>query len=301
MSQPVLVYATRKSPLALAQSRAFANTVLQANAGLTIEELTVVTTGDRVQDRPLADVGGKGLFVKEIEEALLERRADIAVHSMKDVPAELPAGLELLCIPKREDPRDVLVAPRFGTLAQLPQGARVGTGSARRKLALLRLRPDLQVLPLRGNVDTRLGKADSGELDAVVLAGAGLNRLSLGHRATDWLDPQSFVPAVAQGALGIEARGDDARVRAWLESVHHIETALCVEAERAVMRALGGDCHTPLGVHAVREGAQMQLRAWVSSPDGQAYREGTRLAAWPASASEARALGTSLGEELAAP
>ncbi len=298
MSQSKLVYATRKSPLALAQSRAFAARVASANPGLVIEELQIVTTGDRVQDRPLADVGGKGLFVKEIEEALLDGRADIAVHSMKDVPSDLPDGLGLVCIPTREDPRDVLVAPRFGRLSALPEGARVGTGSARRKLALLRLRPDLNVMPLRGNVDTRLGKADSGELDAVVLAGAGLNRLSLGERATEWLAPDAFVPAVAQGALGIEARIDDARVQVWLSSVHCADTAICVEAERAVMRALGGDCHTPLGVHAVKQGATMMLRAWVAEPDGTLYREGVHSKPWPNTPVEARALGAELGLEL---
>ncbi len=298
MSQGKLVYATRKSPLALAQSRAFAARVAAANPGLLIEELQVVTTGDRVQDRPLADVGGKGLFVKEIEEALLDGRADIAVHSMKDVPSDLPSGLELVCIPTREDARDVLVSPRFGGLAGLPRGARVGTGSARRKLALLRLRPDLNVMPLRGNVDTRLGKADSGELDAVVLAGAGLNRLGLGARATDWLAADTFVPAVAQGALGIEARSDDSRVRALLVSVHCADTAIGVEAERAVMRALGGDCHTPLGVHAVKQGALMVLRAWVAEQDGSAYREGMHSKPWPNTASEARTLGAELGKEL---
>lgn len=298
MTSNRLTYATRKSPLALAQSRAFVGTLAAAHAGLSIDELTVVTTGDRVQDRPLADVGGKGLFVKEIEEALLEGRADIAVHSMKDVPAELPPGLQIVCIPKREDPRDVLIAPRHGKLADLPQGAKVGTGSARRVLSLLRLRPDLQVMPIRGNVDTRLGKADSGELDAVVLAGAGLKRLGLEARATEWFSPEAFVPAVAQGALGIEARSSDARVLSLLATVHSVSDALCVEAERAVLRELGGDCHTPLGVHAHFVGAEVHLVAWVAEPDGAKLRQGMRKGV-VSTVSEARALGEDLGAELA--
>ncbi|MBL8610779.1 MAG: hydroxymethylbilane synthase, partial [Myxococcales bacterium] len=199
-----VVYATRKSALALAQSRAFVARLVASSPGLEVAEEQVVTTGDKIQDRPLSEVGGKGLFVKEIEEALLDGRAHFAVHSIKDVPAELPPGLELVCIPRREDPRDVLVAPRHGTLAALPAGARVGTSSLRRAIALSRARPDLVIGPLRGNVDTRLRKVDAGEHDAIVLARAGLVRLGLEARATDVLAPEISLPAVGQGALGIE-------------------------------------------------------------------------------------------------
>ncbi|MCW5836243.1 MAG: hydroxymethylbilane synthase, partial [Labilithrix sp.] len=216
---PRLVYATRRSALALAQCRAFVARLAAAHPGLELVEEQVVTTGDRIQDRPLSEVGGKGLFVKEIEEALLERRADIAVHSIKDVPATLPDGLAIACIPLREDPRDVLVAPRHGTLAALPAGARIGTSSLRRAANVLAARPDLVIVPLRGNVDTRLRKVDAGEADGIILARAGLVRLGLGDRATEVLSPEVSLPAVGQGALGIEARVDDAATRALLASL----------------------------------------------------------------------------------
>src|SRR5579863_2100169 len=248
---PLLVYATRRSALALAQCRAFCAALAAKHPGLELVEEQVVTSGDRIQDRPLSEVGGKGLFVKEIEEALLERRADFAVHSIKDVPGVLPEGLVIACVPTREDPHDVLVSPRYGTLAALPQGARVGTSSLRRKVALLAARPDLQVVPLRGNVDTRLRKVDAGEADAIVLARAGLVRLGLEDRATSVLEPNVSLPAVGQGALGIEARAKDERVLAVLASLHHAGTATCVAAERGVMEALEGDCKTPLGAHAL--------------------------------------------------
>lgn len=293
-----LVYATRKSQLALAQSRAFVERVRGVRPGLEIAEEQVVTTGDRIQDRPLSEVGGKGLFVKEIEEALLERRADFAVHSIKDVPAELPPGLRLVCVPKREDARDVLVAPRHGALADLPPGAKVGTSSLRRAIALSRARPDLVIGPLRGNVDTRLRKVDAGEHDAIVLARAGLVRLGLEGRATDVLAPEVSLPAVGQGALGIEGRDGDDETAGILAALDDVDTRVAVEAERGVLRALGGDCKTPIGAYAVRQGSELFLRAFVSQPDGSGYRSGERRVAFPTSYADAAAVGSDLGTFL---
>jgi hydroxymethylbilane synthase len=281
-------YATRRSALALAQCRALIARLHALHAALETSELLVVTTGDRIQDRPLAELGGKGLFVKEIEEALLDGRADFAVHSIKP----------------REDPRDALVAPRHGTLAALPAGARVGTSSLRRRASLLAVRPDLRVEPMRGNVDTRLRKADSGEWDAVVLARAGLLRLGLAGRATEILEPEVSLPAVGQGALGVECRAGDEGVLALLATVHDQETATCVAAERGVLLALGGDCKTPLGAYAQRVGPGLRIRAFVVPAGLGATASGPvsvdRRAAWPAAESEAHALGLAVGQELLA-
>jgi hydroxymethylbilane synthase len=297
-----LVYATRRSALALAQCRAFVKALVDAHAArgvtLPVQEEQVVTSGDRIQDRPLSEVGGKGLFTKEIEEALLDRRADIAVHSIKDVPGVLPPGLALVCIPKREDPRDVLVSPKYGTLAELPQGARVGTSSLRRAVALLAHRPDLTIVPIRGNVDTRLRKVDAGECDAIVLARAGLVRLGIEARATETLAASVSLPAVGQGALGIECREDDARSRELLAPLNDQLSSTCVAAERGVMVALEGDCKTPLAAYAIQEGERMILRAFVARPDGSRLHRGERSVIWPKNDAEARAIGLDLGAEL---
>jgi hydroxymethylbilane synthase len=293
-----LVYATRRSALALAQSRAFVSRLQVAVPGLTVTELQVVTSGDRIQDRALSEVGGKGLFVKEIEDALLERRADFAIHSMKDVPASLPPGLLLGCVPAREDARDVLVAPRHGTLDALPPGARVGTSSLRRAVSLRARRADLQVISLRGNVDTRLRKVEEGECDGIVLARAGLVRLGLETRATQVLPIEASLPAPGQGALAVECREADAEVRAVVAVLHDPAAALCVAAERGVLFALGGDCKTPLGAHAEMRDDSLRLRAFVAHPDGTGYRSGERSAARPATEAEARALGLELGRSL---
>jgi len=284
--------------LALAQCRAFVARLRAAHPGLEAEELQVVTTGDRIQDRPLSEVGGKGLFVKEIEEALLELRADFAVHSIKDVPGTLPEGLVIACVPAREDARDVLVAPRHGSLAALPPGARVGTSSLRRAVALRRARPDLVTVPMRGNVDTRLRKVDAGECDAIVLARAGLVRLGLADRATESLEPEVSLPAVGQGALGIECRAGDAATLAALAPLHDAATATCVAAERGVMVALEGDCKTPLGAYALRTGDVMHLRAFIAEPDGGRLRTGERRVPWPTREDEAARVGRDLGAEL---
>lgn len=306
---PRLVYATRRSALALAQCRAFVARVKAAHPDLELVEEQVVTTGDRIQDRPLSEVGGKGLFVKEIEEALLERRADIAVHSIKDVPAALPEGLALVCVPLREDPRDVLVAPRHGKLANLPRGAKVGTSSLRRAACLRAARPDLDIVPLRGNVDTRLRKVDAGECDAIVLARAGLVRLGLADRATEVLSPEVSLPAVGQGALGIEARAEDASTIARLAALADATTERCVYAERGVLAALGADCKTPLGAYAERidgdgtpggAGAvTMRLRAFVVGTGGAITRQ-DETAAWPTDSAEAAAFGLRVGRGLSA-
>jgi hydroxymethylbilane synthase len=294
-----LVYATRRSALALAQCRAFVARLRGIHPELELIEEQVVTTGDKIQDRPLSEVGGKGLFVKEIEEALLSRRADLAVHSIKDVPGTLPAGLVIACVPAREDARDVLVAPRHGTLASLPAGARVGTSSLRRAVSLRAARPDLVIVPMRGNVDTRLRKVDAGECHAIVLARAGLVRLGLAARATETLSPDVSLPAVGQGALGIECRDDDATTRKLLSALHDEATSRCVAAERGVMIALEGDCTTPLGAHGERDGdGGVRLRAFVADPDGSRLRRAEERAAWPASDADAEAFGRGVGAKL---
>jgi hydroxymethylbilane synthase len=293
-----LTLATRRSKLALAQSRAFARELEAATPGLRIAELEIVTSGDKTQDKPLQDIGGKGLFIKELEEALLDGRADFAVHSIKDVPAELAPNLFIACIPRREDPRDVLVSRTGGGLANLPKGARVGTSSLRRAVAVRAVRPDLVIEPVRGNVDTRLRKVDEGEYDAIVLAFAGLRRLGLAARATEVLEPDVCLPAIGQGALGIECRTDDARVRRILATLADPETTTCVEAERAVMLAVEGSCKTPVAAHARREGDTLVLRAMLADPDGSNVRFGERRAPFPAEAHEARRMGLDLGAEL---
>lgn len=299
MTMSQLILATRRSALALAQSRAFARSLEAARAGLSVTELHVVTSGDRIADRPLYEVGGKGLFVKELEEALLDGRAHFAVHSFKDVPAEVAPGLAIACVPAREDPRDVLITKGGVSLEGLSAGARVGTSSLRRASALLSARPDLSIVPLRGNVDTRLRKLDEGHVDAIVLALAGLRRLDLEARATNVLSPEVMLPAIGQGALAIECRADDVETHEALAAVHDVETATRVAAERGVMRALGADCHTPVAAHAVRQADELFLRAFVTEPDGSRMRRAERRVAWPASEADADRVGHDLGEELA--
>ncbi|MCU0686978.1 MAG: hydroxymethylbilane synthase [Polyangiaceae bacterium] len=298
MSGRELVLATRRSALALAQARAWASDLLARRPGLSVRELHVVTTGDRITDRPLQAIGGKGLFLKEIEEALVERRADFAVHSIKDVPAELASGLRLAAIPPREDPRDALVTREGRPFADLPQGGLVGTSSLRR-VALLRLkRPDLRFAPLRGNVDTRLRKLAEGECDAIVLAYAGLRRLGLGDRATEVLSPELSLPAVGQGALGIECREGDDETATDLASTHDVETSLAVSAERGVMVAVGGSCQVPVAAYGRREGSEMHLRAMLADAEGFEPRFAEERFAWPADDAEARARGEALGRTL---
>ncbi len=295
-----LTLATRKSKLALAQSRAFAERLRAAHDGLEVTELQLTTSGDRFAQERLQDIGGKGLFVKELEEALYDGRADFAVHSIKDVPAALAPGLALGCIPEREDPRDVLVSKGDRRLAELPAGARVGTSSMRRALSLTAARSDLEIVALRGNVDTRMKKVEDGELDAVVLALAGLRRLGLADRASETLSVEVSLPAVGQGALGIECREGDERVTAILGALAHRETALAVAAERAFMAAVEGSCRLPIAAHAMRSSdSELELRAFVADPDGSRIRRGSRRAPFPDTAEAAERLGADLGRELA--
>jgi hydroxymethylbilane synthase len=272
---------------------------LRRDETLEVRELLVVTSGDRVVDQPLAEVGGKGLFVKEIEEALLDGRADFAVHSMKDLPAALAEGLVVASIPAREDPRDALIAPRCRTLAALPRGARVGTSSPRRASALGAIRPDVEIVPLRGNVDTRLSKVDRGDCDAILLARAGLIRLGLEDRATEILEPETVLPAVGQGALGIECRVGDEDVISLVGRLHDAETASRVAAERGVLAAVGGDCHSPVAAYADSVDRRLRLRAWVDL--GNAIRAGAIEIPWPSTVAEARAAGEEVGRRLLNP
>jgi hydroxymethylbilane synthase len=297
MSDP-LVYATRKSALALAQSRALVAELARLRPELTITELTVTTTGDKIQDRSLTEIGGKGLFVKEIEEALVERRADIAVHSLKDVPGEVTPGLLIGCVPKREDPRDVIVSRSGATLLELPTGAKIGTTSLRRQLQLRALRPDFVLVPLRGNVDTRIRKCRDGEVDAIVLARAGLVRLGRAEEATEVLEPELSLPAVGQGALAVELRVGDERTAALIDPLRDEETSRAVAAERGVMIAVQGGCQTPVAAYAIRSHGGFWLRALLADPDGTRVRRGERRAGYPSSDAEAEALGRELGEEL---
>lgn len=298
MSRSRVVVATRKSALALAQSRAFIARLAALHPSVTFEELLVTTTGDVVQDRALSEIGGKGLFVKEIEEALLDGRADIAIHSLKDVPPQLLPSLAIDCIPEREDPRDVLVSKSGLPLAQLPPGSRVGTGSLRRRVQLLAFRSDLEVVSIRGNVDTRLRKAESGELDAVVLARAGLNRLGWSARATESIAPEVMLPAVGQGALGIEQRADDREVSELLAPLSHPDTKILVTAERGVMLAINGNCTTPVAAFGLRQGDSLFLRAFLAEPDGSRPRSVETTLPFPESTEAAAEIGRKLGAQL---
>ena len=252
--------ATRESRLALWQAE-HVRALLGQRFGMAVELLGMTTLGDQILDRALSKVGGKGLFVKELETALEDGRAHLAVHSLKDVPMELPEGFVLAAVLEREDPRDAFVSVRHASVSALPQGARVGTSSLRRVVQLLAMRPDLQVEPLRGNLDTRLRKLDEGGYDAIILAAAGLMRLGLGERIRGRLEPAQMLPAAAQGALGIEVRADAHALRARLAELTHRPTWLAVHAERAVSRALGGSCSLPLAAHATWQGDALQVDA----------------------------------------
>lgn len=257
-----------------------------------------MTTGDKIVDRPLADIGGKGLFLKEIEEKLLEGAADIAVHSMKDVPPDVHPDLLLACVPEREDPRDVLVSTRGETLANLKQGATLGTSSLRRGVQLKLLRPDLRIVPIRGNVETRIRKCREGEVDATILAQAGINRLALHHEVAETLSADISLPAVGQGALVIEIRKDALDLKELLLTMQHHETAVITSAERGVMSAVEGDCKTPVAAFGERVGETLRLRAILAEPDGSRFRKEEVTAAFPTSQSAAFDLGRILGQRL---
>jgi hydroxymethylbilane synthase len=291
-----LVIGTRGSPLARWQAEHVADRLRAAHPGLEVTLSIIVTEGDRFQTGPLIEVGGKGVWVKDIERALLEGTADLAVHSLKDVPAELAEGLALVAIPPRADPRDALVSRSGAGLAALPAGARVGTSSLRRVCQLAVARPDLAVELLRGNVDTRLRKVAEGTVDAAVLACAGLDRLGHGARIAERIDPEVMLPAIGQGALALEARGNDQRVRALVRPLSDAAGEITVAAERALLAGLGGSCRTPLGGHATLAGDRLTVRGLVGRPDGsEILRE-----VMEGSAAEAADLGTELARRLRA-
>ncbi|MEO1223064.1 MAG: hydroxymethylbilane synthase [Pseudomonadota bacterium] len=298
--KPLLTIGTRGSPLALAQANEVRRLLGEAHDDLAAPDAVAIkvikTTGDRVQDRTLAEIGGKGLFTKEIEEALIDRGIDIAVHSMKDVPTWLPTGLEIGCLLRREDPRDALIAKIGSSIADLPAGTIVGTASLRRQAQVLALRPDLTVVPLRGNVETRLRRLAEGKVDATLLAMAGLNRLGRRDAVTAALEPEEMLPAVAQGAIGVEIRSDDDAVRNRLVPLNCELTAQRVAAERALLAVLDGNCRTPIGALAETDGQSVRFRGLVAHPDGawvhRVARDGTLA--------DAATLGRDAGEELLA-
>ncbi len=294
MLDKIFRIATRQSPLALWQAHYVQQRLMAAHPGLRVELVPMVTKGDVILDTPLAKVGGKGLFVKELELAMLENRADLAVHSMKDVPVAFPEGLGLVTICEREDPRDAFVSNHYDSLDELPQGAVVGTSSLRRQSQISERRPDLVIRSLRGNVGTRLSKLDAGEYDAIILATAGLKRLELEARIRQPLPAEISLPAVGQGAVGIECRLDDSELIGLLQALNHDDTAVCVKAERAMNTRLEGGCQVPIGSFALLEGDELWLRGLVGAPDGSVMVRGERRGP----RAEAEAMGISLAEEL---
>lgn len=283
---------TRGSKLAIVQAELVAS--MLRSCGESCEIKTIKTTGD-VTDRPLLELGGKGLFVKEIEEALLRGEIDLAVHSMKDVPADIPNGLFLAAFPKREDPRDVFLSKKFQRLDDLPQGARIGTSSPRRLSQLKDWREDLSILPIRGNVDTRIAKLEKGEFDAIILAAAGLIRLGRANEIREYLTIETMIPSVGQGVLALETRADDDELKEKLHRIcHHEETALAVKAERTFLKTIGGDCYTPLAAYAELKNERITMTAYLGSLNGgRGYVDH-----FEASLNEAEELGKSLADRL---
>lgn len=296
MTRRVIRIATRKSALAMWQAEYVQEQLTKTHPGLQVALLPMSTKGDKILDTPLAKVGGKGLFIKELEIAMQEGRADIAVHSMKDVPVEFPDGFGLHAICERENPYDAFVSNRFDTLDTLPQGAVVGTSSLRRQCQLRKARPDLEIRDLRGNVNTRLAKLDAGEYDAIILAAAGLIRLDMQDRIRQALPASLSLPAVGQGAVGIECRNDDAELIALLAPLNHAETATRVTAERAMNARLEGGCQVPIGSFAQLTDGQLTLSGLVGSPDGNQILEATMSGA----PEQAEQLGIKVAEDLLA-
>jgi hydroxymethylbilane synthase len=294
MSSREIRIATRKSALALWQAEYVKTRLEKAHPGLLVTLVPMVSRGDKLLDSPLSKIGGKGLFVKELETALLENEADIAVHSMKDVPMDFPEGLGLFCICEREDPRDAFVSNTFASLDELPQGSIVGTSSLRRQAQLLTRRPDLEIRFLRGNVNTRLAKLDAGEYDAIILAAAGLIRLGFEDRITSAISVDDSLPAGGQGAVGIECRSADSVIHALLAPLHHQDTATRVTAERSLNKHLNGGCQVPIACYAVLEGEQIWLRGLVGDPSGGLLLNAEARAP----RADAEALGVQVAEDL---
>ena len=292
----MLRIATRESPLALWQAEHVRARLQTAHSGLDVQLVPMTTRGDQILDTALSKAGGKGLFVKELEQAMLENRADLAVHSMKDVPAQQPEGLELIAFLEGEDPRDAFVSNLYAKLEELPQGAQVGTSSLRRQTQLATHRPDLKIGLLRGNVGTRLRRLDEGRFDAILLACAGLRRLGLGDRIRESLDVEHFIPAIGQGVIGIEARCGDARTRDLVSVLHDPTSHIRLRAERALNARLGGSCQVPVAGHAIVDGEQLRMQALIGSPDGsRSVRDRIE-----GSCRDAETLGVQLAERLLA-
>ncbi len=296
MAEKIIRIATRKSPLALWQAEHVAERLERAFPGLKTELVKMTTRGDKILDAPLAKVGGKGLFVKELEQGMLEGTADVAVHSMKDVPVEFPEGLHLAAILTREDPTDAFVSNRYASLEELPADARIGTSSLRRQCQIKERYPGAEILSLRGNVNTRLARLDAGEFDAIILASAGLKRLGMAGRITECLDPGISLPAIGQGAIGIECRSDDAEVNEMLSALHDHDTSICVSAERAMNARLNGGCQVPIAGFAQLQGNQLVMRGLVGSPDGTVIFR----AAQSGTPDQAESIGRSIAEDLLA-
>ena len=290
-----LIIGTRQSKLALWQANYIAGELSRHYPDCAVELVKIVTSGDRILDVPLAKIGGKGLFTKEIEQAMLDKKIDLAVHSLKDMPTELPEGLTLAAITERAHAGDAFVSNKYASLATLPAGAVVGTSSLRRRAQLLRVRPDLTIVDLRGNLDTRLAKLDRGEVDAIVLAVAGLVRLGWSERVTEILSPEACLPAVGQGALAIEAREDDAETLTMLSVLNDEKTRMAVTAERAFLGVMGGGCQVPVGVHAVMvDDETVKLKAIIASLDGKTTVEGCE----EGPAAQAAVIGEKLADRL---
>ena len=294
--QKIVKIGTRGSLLAMTQSNWIKGLIEAKYPDVSVELVKIVTKGDKILDVPLAKVGGKGLFVKEIEDAMLSNEVDIAVHSMKDVPSELPDGLHLGIITKRENPFDAFISNKYKSVTELSDGATVGTSSLRRRSQLARIRPDLNIIDLRGNLDTRLRKLDEGQFDAIILAAAGLNRLGLADRAVSYFNKETMLPAVAQGAVGIELRQRDSDLFAGLSFLIHRETEVAVAAERAFLKRLEGGCQVPIGGFAELEGNTLTMTGLIASLDGAQFLRETATGA----PEDAESLGTALAEKLLA-
>jgi len=294
LAEKIIRIATRQSPLALWQAEHVAARLEQLFPHVKTELVKMVTRGDKILDAPLAKIGGKGLFVKELEQGMLEGAADIAVHSMKDVPVEFPEGLHLATILQREDPTDAFVSNHYGSFAELPENARIGTSSLRRQCQIKERFPNAEIISLRGNVNTRLAKLDAGDYDAIILASAGLKRLGMAERITQCLPAEVSLPACGQGAIGIECRVDDVEINTLLSALHDNDTGLCVQAERAMNARLNGGCQVPIAGFAELKNKQLFMRGLVGNPDGSVLYRSERSAA----VDDAEMLGQWIAEDL---